>query len=293
MNPFPQELDCVALENDLLQLLVPKALGPRVLSLRFRGRENLLAVLPDFVTERPDGATYRFHGGHRLWIAPEDPLRSYGLDDAAVALTRTENTLLLRKAAEPESGIEKSILLQIDPRLAQVTLTHTLTNRSRAALECAPWAITQLRPGGIAVLPQPWTPTGLLPNRLLSLWSYTDIASPHLRLGNQFIFLHAQPQPPFKIGFPNPRRWLAYWLEGVLFVKKAPFDPQGRYPDLGCSSECYCNPHFLELETLAPLTSLAPDASVTHSETWALHADVPLPEDEFAMLALAQKLGLE
>jgi len=57
------DLECVVLENDLLQFLVPKALGPRILSLRFSVGENLLAELPDVTTERPDGKKDHFFGG--------------------------------------------------------------------------------------------------------------------------------------------------------------------------------------------------------------------------------------
>ncbi len=287
------DLECIVLENDLLQILVPKALGPRILSLRFRGGENLLAELPDVTTERPDGKQYAFFGGHRLWLAPEDPLLTYALDDQAVEITPSEAGLLIRKVAESETGIEKSILLNLDPQQARLTLTHRLTNRQHLPVEYAPWSITQFRTGGLAILPQSGAQTGLLPNRILCLWSYTDISSPCLDLGNQYILLHANMQKPIKVGFPNPRGWLAYWIDGVLFVKKAGFDPQGRYPDHGCSSECYCNQYFLELETLAPLVRIEPGASITHTETWELHPDIPLPNDESAIQAILQKIGLE
>jgi len=287
------DLECVVLENDLLRILVPKALGPRILSLCFRGGENLLAVLPDVTTERPDGKQYHFFGGHRLWLAPEDPLLSYAFDDQAVEITSSEAGLLIRKEAESETGIEKSILVNLDPQQAKLTLTHRLTNRSSRPVEYAPWTITQFRTGGLAILPQSGAQTGLLPNRTLSLWPYTDITSPCLKLGNQFILLHANMQTPFKVGFPNPRGWMAYWLDGVLFVKKAAFDPQGRYPDNGSSSECYCNQSFLELETLAPLALIEPDASATHTETWVLHSDIPMPNDESAIQAILQKIRLE
>jgi len=286
-------LECILLENDLLQILVPKTLGPRILSLSFRRGENLLAELPDFVVDHPDGKQYHFYGGHRLWLTPEDPLLSYGLDDRTVDITQTDSGLLVRKAVEDETGIEKSILIDLDPLQPRLTLTHTLTNRNRVAVEFAPWTISQFRTDGMAIIPQSGTPTGLLPNRLLSLWSYTDIVCPHLRLGNQFVFLHAQQQPPFKIGFPNPRSWLAYWLEGVLFVKKGSFDPQGHYPDNGCSSECYCNQQFLELETLGPLAQIEPGATVTHMEIWQLYPDLPLPENEHIMQRIVKEIGLE
>jgi hypothetical protein len=286
-------LDCVVLENEYVQILVPRSLGPRILSLSFRGSPNLLAELPDFVTERPDGKQYHFYGGHRLWLAPEDPILSYGLDDQAVEISKVGNSLLICKPVEEESGIEKSLLLNLDPQLARLTLEHRLTNRNQKAVEFAAWTITQFRTGGLAMLPQSDAQTGFLPNRAISFWPYSDVSSPQLHLGNRIILLNADFQSPFKIGFPNPRGWMAYWLDGILFVKKATFERQAKYTDFGCSSECYCNNHFLELETLAPLTNIAPGTSVSHAETWELYPEIPQPKDESEVEKIVQQKGLE
>jgi len=47
--------DCAVLKNDILQLLVSRSIGPRILSLRFHKGRNLLAELPDLLVKRPDG----------------------------------------------------------------------------------------------------------------------------------------------------------------------------------------------------------------------------------------------
>ena len=97
---------------------------------------------------------------------------------------------------------------------------------------------------------------------------------------------------PFKVGFANPVGWLAYWLEGVLFVKYVGYELQASYPDYGCSSECYTNSQFLELETLGPLQVIQPGDSIQHVETWRLF-DVPArPESEADVNRLAKQLGL-
>jgi hypothetical protein len=176
---------------------------------------------------------------------------------------------------------------------SQVVITHAITNHGLWDVTCAPWAITQLKPGGTAILPQTQTDAGLLPNRSLSLWSYTDMSNPNVKWGRNFIQIHANMKSPFKIGFPNPRGWLAYWLNGALFVKRADYNAQAEYYDFGCSSECYCNDQFLELETLAPISVIAPEATVSHVETWNLYKDMDLPRDEKEVQSLAAKLKLE
>jgi hypothetical protein len=97
---------------------------------------------------------------------------------------------------------------------------------------------------------------------------------------------------PFKIGFPNPRGWQAYWLNGALFVKHAEYNAQAEYYDYGSSSESYCNDQFIELETLAPITRIMPGDTVTHVETWNLYKDVERPQNENEVQALADKLKL-
>jgi hypothetical protein len=285
--------DCITLENDSLRLQVARSFGPRIISLSFRGGSNLLAELPDFVTQRPDGKDYHFYGGHRLWVAPEDPIRSYALDDQPVEIIQSGNSLLVRKPVEAESGIEKSMQVDLAETGASVTITHRLLNPGPDPLECAPWAITQFRMAGVAVLPQGFHRNSLLPDRSLALWPYTNISSPHVSWGNRYILLHAEPQAPFKIGFPNPRGWLGYWLDGVLFFKRVDYKTGEQYIDFGSSSECYCNYHFLELETLAPIGRIAPNASATHTETWQLFGNIASIRDESAVQAILDEVGME
>lgn len=44
--------------------------------------------------------------------------------------------------------------------------------------------------------------------------------------------------------------------------------------------ETFTNKEMLEVETLGPLTKLAPGASVEHVENWYLFADVPAPQND-------------
>ncbi len=287
------DLDCVPLENAALSLLVTQSVGPRIISLRFHGGDNLFAELPEYVTERSDGQVYHFYGGHRLWHAPESMPRTYALDDEPVEISSTNDGLSVSKPAERETGIEKSIQISLVEQKPQVIVRHMLTNRALWAVECAPWAITQVKTGGVAILPQSREQTEFLPNRALALWPYTDVTSPNVSWGDRTILVRAEMPGPFKVGFPNPRGWLAYWLDGTLFVKRAAFDPGAQYYDFGSSSECYCNQRFLELETLGPVSRLEPGESVTHTETWELYADVDYPADEDVAQRIVEKLGLE
>jgi hypothetical protein len=287
---FGQE--CVSLQNGTLELLVTKSVGPRILSLRFVDGENLLAELPDFVTDCPGTGTFHFYGGHRLWHAPEEPARTYLPDDAPVELSTFQNGLKATQPTESQTGLQKSIEITLTADSAQVTLTHRITNHGLWDVTCSPWAITQLKTGGTAIFPQIKIDTGVLPNRSLTLWPYTDMTSPNVHWGSNYILLQADMTSAFKIGFPNPRGWQAYWLNGTLFVKHADYNVQAEYYDSGSSSESYCNDKFIELETLAPITTIVPGANATHIETWNLYRGIERPRNENEAQALADKLGL-
>jgi hypothetical protein len=281
------------LENGIIKLLVARSMGPRILSLRFAEGENLFAELPNFVIDCPGSGALHVCGGHRLWHAPEESSRTYLPDDAPVEIVPVEGGYLVTQDVETKTGLQKSMEIRLNGAVPQVIITHCLSNQGLWPVTSAPWAITQLKPGGLAILPQSCEETGSLPNRSLALWPYTNPADPNVTWGQNYILVRVNMDASFKVGFPNPRGWLAYWLNGTLFVKRAKYEAQSAYFDLGSSSECYCNDQFIELETLAPIGVINPGASVTHVETWDVYGGVDCPRDEKDAQALVEKLGLE
>ena len=285
--------ECVLLENKTIQLLVSRSMGPRILSLKFTDGENIFAELPDFVVECPAAGTFHAYGGHRLWHAPEELSRTFLPDDSPVDICSVDNGYIVTQDVEAKTGLQKSIEILLQDDSPRVVITHRLSNHGLWPVTTAPWAITQLKTGGVAILPLSYVDTKQLPNRTLTLWPYTDLSNPNISFGKHHIFVHVEMKEAFKVGFPNPRGWLAYWLNGTLFVKQAAFDSQSAYFDFGSSSECYCNDEFLELETLAPISTINPGEFVSHVETWKLFKDIERPRDENDMYALVEKLGLK
>src|SRR5919108_4021650 len=287
-------LECSVLENGTLKLLVTRSVGPRVLSFGFKDGENIFAELPEAVIDYPEGGgVFHFYGGHRLWHAPEESRRTYLPDDSPVDIILFENGLMATQKTEPQTGLQKSIEVRLPGEAPQLVITHHLTNQGYWPVTCALWAIPQLKTGGTAILPQIREDTGVLPNRSLAMWPYTDMLSPNVRWGSNYVLLDAELDSPFKVGFPNPRGWLAYWWNGILFVKRAIYDAHAEYFDFGSSSECYSDHRFIELETLSPIHTIAPGETASHIETWELYRDIDRPRHESEAQRLAEKLGLE
>jgi hypothetical protein len=122
----------------------------------------------------------------------------------------------------------------------------------------------------VAILPLGRSEGELQSDRSLTLWPYTDLADPRLRIEHNAVIVQAQGGRPLKIGVgPNPGR-LGYLLDGFLFTKEVPPALDRPYADRGAVGQIYVGPDFCELESLGALANLDPGQSVTHRELWSL-----------------------
>jgi hypothetical protein len=194
------------------------------------------------------------------------------------------------------TGIRKAMEITLAPDKAALTIRHRLENHGSWSVELAPWALTMMRLGGLAILPQTnhkIDEAGLLPNRNLVLWPYTRLSDPRLHLHDDLVLIEAQPSvPPCKVGYMNRHGWVGYLVGGALFVKRFQPQPDQPHVDYGCNAECYCSDRFIEVESVGPLVNLAPGASAVYVENWELHRapDTPLTAD--GARGLIQSLGL-
>ena len=264
--------ETVSFGNDSLTLTVLRQGGPRVVGLVPGGTDlNLLAEAPDAFTMTPWGP-YHFLGGHRLWHAPEALPRSYDPDDSGVTVTVTGGEMLVQGPVEAHTGIEKSIRFVMDAKRALVHVEHQMVNHNVWPVELGAWAITQMRLGGVGILPvrKPGVLDGLLPDRQAAFWPYSDLEDPRFRLGNDLFLVEGKASPnAFKVGAFNPCGWIAYLIQDYLFVKRFSV-VEGKFADYNCNAEIYVMDKFLEIETQGPMTVVEPGRSVLHVEEWEL-----------------------
>src|SRR5512146_839378 len=280
----------VRIANGSTQLLVLTAVGPRILFYGCAGGENQLHEFDEHCSLTADGQ-FHSYAGHRLWVSPEVE-RTYYPDNFPVHVTPLAGGARFVAPAEstsPGTGLQKEMEVRLAREGTHVMVVHRITNRSAVATEMAPWALTVMEAGGRAILPfaprQPMSKQHLLPEGVMALWSYTDLADARWRLGTRYLQLttevstHARFREQM-IGIYNPSGWAAYFRSGHLFVKRAAVEAGKTYPDFGCNFETYTEPGFLELETLGPLRTLKPGESAEHTEHWWLDRDVPAGEDD-------------
>lgn len=294
MNDEFHGLPVRSLRNSSLRVDYLAEAGPRLVRLYLAGSSvNLLAEAPDLSWETPYGE-YRIYGGHRLWHAPEAFPRTYLPDNDGLVVDEFEDGVRLRQPTEQPTGIQKSIELWLHPDRPVLTVQHSLHNVSFWPVELAPWALTQVALGGVAVLPQQApAPSHYLPTRQLTFWAYTQVRDARLRLDDDLVLVDGQVgEQAFKIGYFNHAGWMGYLLGDVFFVKRFTPQPSLPHPDMGCNCEVYVWDRFLEVETLGPLMTLEPGAAIVHVETWELHHVPGVQPTIDGIRAMVAALGL-
>ncbi|MGB7189135.1 MAG: hypothetical protein WBD10_03290 [Acidobacteriaceae bacterium] len=272
--------NCYRVSNDSVEIIVTGDVGPRILRYGFIGRQNLFKEFQDQIGKTGE-SHFKARGGHRLWRAPEDLASTWVPDNVSVEISVKPSGVAALAPVERMSGLRKEIEVELAPSGSEVIAVHRIRNCSEKPLTFAPWALTMMAPGGVAVAgfpPRAAYPGKLDPTNPLVMWAYTDLSDKRLTLTRKYLVLRQDMNNPSpqKLGLFNEDTWACYLLNGDLFVKRAQSNPSEAYPDLGCSFEMFTNNEFLELETLGPLRGVLPGESVEHTERWNLHRNVNL-----------------
>ncbi len=265
--------------NGEVELVLTGDVGPRVMRYGFAGGQNFFKEFADQMGKTGEAA-WQPRGGHRVWIAPEDIVKSYAPDNSPVDIQVQGDSITCTGPVEALTGLEKKVTVKLAESGTGVELIHEIRNAGAEPYYLAPWVLTMLAPGGAGIHgfpPRGTHPEMLEPTNPLVMWAFTHLDDPRWRLSRKYLVLRQDPNNsnPQKLGTYNRHTWGAYLLHGELFVKRyeaiaGPAD----YPDFGCTFETFTNADILELETLGPLTTLLPGQGVSHTERWSAHRNV-------------------
>ena len=288
--------ECLKLTNGLVEAIVTIDFGPRIIYFGLPNGENLFnedtnrdgSVSGSIIDAvYGSGSNWFSYGGHRLWLSPEDMPLTYYPDNERVIFNEIPFGVELIPPAQRVTDFQYRIEIIFSTDKPQISVKHFITNIGETTKRRAAWAISVLSQGGLEVIPQPLGDTGLLANRVMSLWSYADMSDERVYWGKRYITLRQNPanENKFKFGINNLRGWAAYFNHGGLFIKKYVNNPSGIYPDYGTSFETYTDKNFLEMESLSELIDITPHSTIFHGEEWTLIKDVarPAPNDEDAI----------
>lgn len=273
---------CLQITNEIIELVATLDVGPRIVHFSFVGGRNILHSNREIFTplggEEFDkfyfkGAVWENLGGHRLWISPESLPETYYPDTKPIKYDISGNTVKLYGNDQKENGVATSIEITLEDNSSSATILNKAKNISDSNKEFALWPITVLDVGGIEIIPQNTEDTGLLPNRFISLWPYTNVKDSRLNVGNKYITIQQDIncKAALKIGTSNNSGLAYYVLDDVVFKKQYTHNPNGNYPDGGVSFETYTNDEIIECESLSELKIVKPQEEIEHKEVFSLY----------------------
>ncbi|MBE7041359.1 MAG: hypothetical protein E7400_05275 [Ruminococcaceae bacterium] len=283
---------CLEISNGIVRVVVTTDFGPRIIRYSFIDGENMFyenkdrsfgASGEDFDKAYGEGSAWYIYGGHRLWTSPEIRPRTYYPDNDPVAVKLTENGAIFTPPMQKWNQYQYTFDVSLAEDSTKVTVKHSLTNHGAWDVTLALWPITVLSPGGTEIVPQPVRKTDCLPNRNMAFWDYVQMDDSRLTWLKKYILLKQDCAATcnIKFGINSQHGYAMYCNHGEMFLKQFEPNLEGNYPDGGMSFETYTNPMFLEMETLGELQTVAPDATISHTETWSLYkAEMPELSDE-------------
>lgn len=288
--------NCYRLYNNLIDLIVTGDVGPRIIRLGYVDQVNVFKEFAEHLG-KTSGDEWLSFGGHRLWHAPEAQPRTYYPDREPVFIQEIDHGLVATQKPETATGIQKQIEIIMAPDKPEVFLTHRLFNHNLWPIETAPWTLSVMAPGGLAILPLPprgTHPEFLIPTCSVAIWPYTNLSDPRWTFGEKFILLQQDPSSvlPQKLGIFTTEGWGAYLNQGYLFKKQVPLQVAGIYPDLGTNFEVFTNQQMLELESLGPLETIPPHGQLEQQEHWTLYRDITPINSEADIDPMLQSLNL-
>lgn len=193
---------------------------------------------------------------------------------------KINNGIRVVQEVEPYTQLQKILEITMYDNCDKVKVNHHIINKNAWPVEFSAWALSIMAKGGLEVVPQIKTDTGLLPNRNIVLWPYSKMNDERVYFGDKYITISqdCSINRAFKIGINNEEGYAAYFNHNNLFIKRYNHFKDKKYPDFGVSYETYTNDLILEMETLSPLTLIEPEDDIMHTEEWELIKSVPRPD---------------
>ena len=273
--------ECIRIANGVAELFATLEYGPRIIHYALEGGPNVFFVNddPEYRKRGEDfdkafypGAFWNIYGGNRLWAAPHSYPEAFYPDNGPVAWEPIEDGVRLMPAPRGESGLSLTTEVRLQAGSSRVAVAHRVVNETKSPKRMAAWSITSLDAGGLELIPQPRRQTGVLPNRRLSLWPYTDMRDPRLFWADRYIALRHDPgvAAQVKIGLANEEGRAFYINKGCVFALGYAHEQDAEYADFGVSYETFADGRMVEMESMSPLRTVAPGESVFHGESWSL-----------------------
>ncbi|MBE6885083.1 MAG: hypothetical protein E7487_10810 [Ruminococcaceae bacterium] len=297
--------NCLVMENAAAQLIITLDVGPRIISYKLNGGENVffndVNRVMTFESDdlKAEGGEEKgrwvMYGGHRFWTAPEDYFVTYDPDNepCTAEINEEEGSVILTARTRTATGFKKTVKVTLAQESSKVTVDHILTNCSDEVKNVAVWGVTVIDKGAVEVVPLPTNRTeNFYPRQIIALWYGMPLDEPRVKWKKDCAVLtqDCNATKTFKFGTCIEDGWVGSFVKGQFFMIKVPYDSSKQYTDRGCNYETFTNHLLTEMETLGDVVDLAPGCSHSHTEEWNLipFEKVPDFDEEYNLDALAE-----
>jgi hypothetical protein len=271
--------NCISISNGKVEVIVTTDVGPRIIGYSVNSGKNHMAVFPE-TAGQAGGTEFISYGGHRLWHAPEDAIRTYQPDNNPVEYRIVEDGVILHAAIEQETKLSKSMRVTMDED-GTVYIDHRITNHGMFDVEVALWGLSMFDVGGLLIVPNSNHDTGLWANRQVAVWPYCAMNDERVYWGDKYITVKQMDMKnAFKFGTSCHRGWAAYFNHNNLVVKEFPFFENAEYPNFECNFESYTNDRFIEIESLTPMVVIPSEEYEEYTEVWHIFDGIKQPKKD-------------
>jgi len=274
------------LSTDAIKIIFAPEIGGRIISLKYQN-EELFFVDKDHVGEtfnfnnidnlehKKQQLGFRLWGGDKTWVAPESSwtqaIPPLELDAAPYTVELHPNRIIMTSPICRETGLQiiREIILNEN---GEIILNQTLINESQSKIQCAIWDVTQLlRPFEILI---PTAATNIQPD--LRFKAGTDQRHRFItQKNNQWSKITCDQAIQFKYG-SQVNQGVAMAMRQsehriLTMTRRFEIYPETEYPNNNMVEVYNASAYpYLELEILAPLTTLNPGDKTTHQRIWQI-----------------------
>jgi hypothetical protein len=276
--PYHGWPEALLLSNGAVEAIVVPEIG-RVMQFRFAGEgtgafwENreLDGQSPSADADTDEWLNL---GGDKTWPAPQSEWERHtgrgwpppvAFDSGPFSATVTNEEVVLASEVDPGYGIRAVRYIRLVGQCPQLRITTEFQKEKGTSVDVSVWVITQL--------PEPERVFALLPEHSEFPCGFQRQRGPlpkDLRRDGRFLSLKRDPREYIKIGTDAT---CILWMDQRRALLIRAEDTCGAYPDGGCRTEIYTNPdplHYVELETLGPLSTLEVGARIAAHNLYTL-----------------------
>lgn len=267
-----------------LRLVVITAKGPRIAVLTRLDGPNLLLWAPGKYRR----GQWDLMGGHRLWVArpgADEAEETYSPDNQPCTVETFAKGFTVTAAIDPVLRTQRGMKFTV---LApdRIEIEHFVINHSDMLWSGGLWGLT-------CSLPMAGT-TYHMPLGDGSSWDYATMVAfrtwggghggvgfgdDQFKLTDDSLEVHPAGRENKRMVKADPGILAMHDpVRKVLFAIGTTYQPDGNYP-LGTNLAFYVGPKnfMVEMETMSPFTTLKPQQTLKHTETWVLRAAKAVP----------------